>query len=586
MATLFDLLSDAQIRLKRIDPGHNEHTRCPKCEGGKTREVSLSVTIDEDGNGFTCVCHRGGCGWKEGKRVPTDQPYVRRETPAPSRPAPHAEAATSNRPDWLYQFFADRNIGARTVDAFGVYAVTRTFSIGSRPAIVFPFIWKGEVVNRKFRPHPDKNPQLQESNAQATLYNVDRLGTEPDTIVFVEGEPDVMALFECGIENAVTLKDGAPTPGQKDDKRYAAFATHQELLAKPKRIVLAGDMDAPGVALREEIARRLGRHRCLVVTWPDSCKDACDTLRKHGPDAVIRAIKQAAPYPIDGLQKVTRGSLAALRRMKPPETLTTGTEVTDEILKLPAEGRLIIVSGYPASGKSNWTRFVMIHTAKRHDRRWAVFSPEMQPWEQYASECAEVYIGKQFWTRYDFGGMSESELAEAEDFLSTAVTMLASDAEDASPTLEWILDLARIAIFRDGVTDLLIDPWNEVEQSRARDQTETDFIGRSLQKLKAFGLRHGCNIWVVVHPTKPFGLKQGEKTKPAGPYDLAGSAHWANKADLGITLHTDTPGLAQLSVWKSRFRRWAQKEAKADMKFDPSIGRYDSITVPEHEYHD
>lgn len=574
--TVSSLLADAEIKVRRAGAGSTEKTLCPQCGGGQTREISLSVTIDQDGSGFVAQCHRGSCGWREGKRIRDEE---RRPAPAPAprerptiKPALPSMELASNRPDWLYDFFTARNIGAKTVNDFGVYAVTRRFpSLGDRPAMVFPYVWKDELRNNKYRPHPDKNPQLQERDALPTMFNIDRVG---ETIVIVEGEPDVMALYECGIPYAVTLKDGAPSPGQKDDKRYAALGTHSDILEKAKQIILAGDMDAPGLTLREELARRLGRHRCWLVTWPDGCKDACDTLKAHGPDAVTAAIKAAEAYPIKGIQDVRPGLLRALRETPAPTTMRTGCQATDDILHLPTEGRTIIVTGIPSHGKSSWTRFVMIHTAKKHDRRWAVFSPEMQPWQQFVAQCAEVYTGKKFWEAERTGGMTEVDVARSEEFLNGRVTMISSDAEDVAPTLEWILDLARAAVLRNGITDLLIDPWNEVEHSRVKDMTETEYIGRALQKLKAFGMRHSVNVWIIVHPVKPSFLKTGEHRPAPGPYDLSGSAHWANKADVGITVHSPEPGEAEVHIWKCRFGRWGVRGKIAKLDYNGSVGIY------------
>lgn len=572
------ILADLGVRMKSLAPGYNQHMICPRCSGGKSREMSLSVTIDPDGAGVAWVCHRGTCGWTGGQRVHGEAeraPVVRKEV---RKPQPHTPDQTGNQPDWLFQFFAERNIGARTVRKFGIYATTRRFPdpIGEAQAIVFPYVWKGEVVNRKYRPHPAKNPQAQEKDALQTLYNADVLDGA-DVVHIVEGEPDVIALGELGI-SAVSLKDGAPSKvNDQSEKRFEALATHAEALSQIRKFVLAGDMDGPGLALREELARRLGRHRCWLVTWPDGCKDACDTLRTLGAEAVSRALADAEAYPIDGMQRVKAGTLAALRRLPPPPVLTTGTVASDAVLKLPGEGRLIVLTGYPANGKTSWLRFVMVHTAGEHDRRWLVFSPESQPWEQFAAQCAEVWVGAPFY-REGQGGwspMSDNELAAAEEWLSTRVTLLVCDAEDQAPTLDWLIDRARLAVLQHGVTDFVIDPWNEVAHERGKD-TETDYIGRSLQRLKAFGLRHGCNIWIAAHPAKPPPLKPGEVRSAPGPYEISSSAHWANKADLGLTVHGASPANVGLHIWKARFRRFGKHPAVALLEYEPVTGRYTS----------
>lgn len=67
--TLAALLADAGLRPKRTTAAHTEKLRCPKCDGGRTHEISLSLTIDPDGCGATWRCHRGSCGWDGGGRT-------------------------------------------------------------------------------------------------------------------------------------------------------------------------------------------------------------------------------------------------------------------------------------------------------------------------------------------------------------------------------------------------------------------------------------------------------------------------------------------------------------------------------------
>jgi twinkle protein len=581
------ILADNGIRgMNSLRPGHSEHVICPVCNGGLRSEKSLSVSIDEDGCGVVWRCYRNKCDAPPGGARVGNNPRREEAPRSPRKPMPQAD---QDKPDWLYQFFFGRKIGAKTIEHFGIYAVDRNFpGLGQRPAIVFPYRLKGEVVNRKYRPHPDKTPQQQEKDALPTLFNVDALGREPDEIVWVEGEPDVMALHECGIKHAVSLKDGAPpkpTPAGKEHaesgKRYEALRTHEELLKKAKRIILATDTDNPGILLREELARRLGRHRCRIATWPDGCKDAGDTLREHGPDKVLEVLDNSTPYPIDGLHSIEPGTLLALRNLPPPQVLSTGTRETDSILKLPGEGRIITITGYPSHGKTSWTRFVMIHTAKEHDRRWAVFSPEHQPWEHFASQCAEVYCGKPFYPHAGLETMSDAEVRDAELWLARRMTMMVCDAEKDPPTIEWILEMAEATVLRDGTTDLLLDPWNEIDQLRG-DMSETEYTAKTLQRLRAFALRYGCNVWIIAHPAKPLAAKSGESLPVPGPYSISGSQHFANKSDLGITVHNEKD-VVGIYVWKSRFSRWGRRGTDAKIDFDQYSGRYRSPIYPQHD---
>jgi twinkle protein len=80
------------------------------------------------------------------------------------------------------------------------------------------------------------------------------------------------------------------------------------------RVILATDNDAPGNALAEELARRLGRERCWRVRWPgnvhegaqlqpDYRKDANEVLMADGPERLQMLLAAAEPYPIRGLFK-------------------------------------------------------------------------------------------------------------------------------------------------------------------------------------------------------------------------------------------------------------------------------------------
>ncbi len=560
------LLAENNIRLKGLpEGGRSAKAICPQCSGGRTREISLSVTVDEDGLGAVWRCHRGKCGWVGSGRVDGSvSTHGMRAPKVYQKPAPQ----DPDRPDWLFKWWADRLIDADTIMELGIYA--------HNGAIVFPFIWQGDVCNRKYRSPTDKTKQWQEKDPLPTLYNVDSLGDDPEEVIFVEGEPDVACLYSLGFKHTVTLKDGAPKEAKFDEDglRFEALKNHSDLLSKAKRIILAGDTDAPGLALREELARRLGRHRCRTVTWPEGCKDADDTLRKHGNAAVIRAMDDSEPYPIEGIQTSYTGQLEALWDQPDIPTMGIGVACADEKIKLPTEGRLCIITGWPGSGKSAWTRFLMVRSIATHSRQWAVFSPEMTPWQEYLASCAEVIVGKPFWTEGATPRMTKAEAAHAEQFLAGRMTMIVSDALEEPPTLDWLLEKARICVLRDGTTDFLIDPWNELSFDSRGTATETDFIGRSLQRLKAFCARYGCNVWVVAHPAKPLPVKAGEARKSPEAYDISGSAHWANKADLGLTIDSQTKGTADVICWKSRFRRWSMKSTKVSLSYNVLTGRY------------
>src|SRR5271157_5173691 len=188
MSDLRSLLLEHGLRPKRMNPGAQSRLRCPACEAKD--EDSFSLKIDADGQGFTGNCHRGSCGHSMGARVHEDE--KRYPSPKPQRersyalPKPVILTPESRGPD-VYAWFAKRGIDSDVVDDFGVYLKAgHRFGKTIGDAIVFPYRYRAEIVNRKYRGVADKRLQMQETNPLPTLFNVDSV-IDHDVVIWAEG---------------------------------------------------------------------------------------------------------------------------------------------------------------------------------------------------------------------------------------------------------------------------------------------------------------------------------------------------------------------------------------------------------------
>lgn len=481
---------------------------------------------------------------------------------------PHAEEDKRRAPG-LYAFFEARRISSETVDLFGIYAHQWIFTgeMEAKPALVFPYRAKGREVSRAYR-HRSRDAFDYELSAEPALFNFDEIQT-PDEVIWADREIGVMALREAGYVQVTCL------PGQEAGAaRMLAIEAHADFLSKVAKIKLALSDNEQGAAVREELARRFGRHRCWMVEWPPGCHSAEEVLQKHGPEKVQECVEAATPYPIAGVYHIQPGTLEAYRSEPQPPLMTTGLSTLDKVLHLPSDGRLIVTTGFPGSGKSSLIRFLMVHTAIEHDRRWMVFSPEMSPWKKFAASVAEVRVGAPFRERHGRAAMPLTAVRFAEQWMRSRFVFLAADAEGEAPTVEWILDRTRLEVMRFGVTDLLIDPWNQVSHDFGR-MNETQYIERQLQIIAGFGQRHGVNTWIVAHPIKPSNFKVGEDGPPPPTlYDIAGSATWFNRADIGLVVHRPPGKNTQIILRKSRFDEWGEKGAEAEAEYEKWCGRF------------
>ena len=128
--------------------------------------------------------------------------------------------------------------------------------------------------------------------------------------------------------------------------------------------------------------------------------------------------------------------------------------------------------------------------------------------------------------------MSETELRSAMEFLSARFVLLRHEDGEGGD-IDWVLDRARVAVARYGVRGLVIDPYNELEHLRPRGRTETEYVSEMLSKVKRFAQNHGVHVWFVAHPRQLHGWDDDVPSL----YDIAGSAHFVNKADNGIVVH-------------------------------------------------
>jgi twinkle protein len=68
--------------------------------------------------------------------------------------------------------------------------------------------------------------------------------------------------------------------------------------------------------------------------------------------------------------------------------------------------------------------------------------------------------------------------------------------------VDWVLDVARAAVYRYGIRGLVIDPYNELDHQRPASMNETEYVSQMLTKVKRFaqvcaagGPGGGCRGW-------------------------------------------------------------------------------------------
>ncbi len=542
-----------------------KYSTCPSCSPHRKKKGIKCLSAN--GDKLAWVCHH--CGWsgtlKEGVDHKSDPwKYTGRKYRKPSyTPAP-------TMPEKFMEFFRSRGITQATLkrNRISVESVYMPQVEDFTEAMRFPYYRNGEVVNVKSR-DLNKNFRL-ETNAERIFYGMDDI--TGDTAIIVEGEIDKLSLEEAGFKNCLSVPDGAPAPNAKDyTSKFSFLEGSDEFLAKIKIFILAVDNDEPGKKLEEELARRLGKHRCKRAQWADGCKDANDVLVKHGREELAARIEQARDYPIEGIFSIAdiSSQIDALYDRGNHRGELTGWSTVDNLYTVRLN-EFSIVTGIPGHGKSEFLDALMINLATQRGWSFAIFSPENQPLERHFAKLAEKFTGKPF-----FPGprerISKFELAASKDFLQNWFSFILPPEDQL--TVDGILDLAKHVVLKKGIRGMVIDPWNEIDHTRPASMTETEYISYSLSKIRRFARQYSLHIWLVAHPTKLRKQDNGLYPVPT-PYDISGSAAWRNKADNCITVYRHIESdLVDVHIQKIRFKE-VGKIGMVALKYDSSTGRY------------
>lgn len=379
-------------------------------------------------------------------------------------------------------------------------------------------------------------------------------------MITVSGNCDALSFVEAGIDNVISVPNGA-------NKNLEWLDDFMDWFDDMKTIYIAVDNDDKGVMLKEELIRRFGAERCMIVNWSDGCKDANDQLKKYGKDSLRYCVDAAQDVKVGGIYYLEdyEKNLDMLYRNGAPKGKTVGWPNFDELISFTTK-RIMIVTGIPSHGKSQFMLEIAVRLNLRYGWRVAFFSPESQPMESHAQELIQVLIGKSF--RPDLLHMSESEYQMGKDYIRGNFFHI---MPEDNQTIATILEKAQFLVRRRGIKMLVIDPYSSID-SDFGTQSETNYIRAMLEALRNFALRNDLLVVLVAHPTKI--RKDKDHDGVPTMYDVAGSAHFLNKTDYGIVVYRDFDNdCTQIKVEKVKSRFLGHK-GEALFKFNINNGRY------------
>ena len=467
-------------------------------------------------------------------------------------------------------YFESRGISNNTLLRFGITESIEWMPKAQKevPAICFNYIKDDELINIKFRAK-DKDFKLAK-NAELIFYNLDAIKGET-TAIIMEGEIDCLSMYEAGFYNTVSVPNGAGTGSMQ--LKYLDNCW-QDFEGKDS-IILFTDNDEPGRALKEELARRLGKDRCRFIEYPEGCKDANEVLIKYGKEAIQLMVDNAKKWPIHGVVTVEDvfGQVADYYDNGYPKGCEAGLGEFDDLLKF-SGGQMTCVTGPPGSGKSEFIDNVCTSLSRRHNWKFCVCSFE-NPVAIHVTKLMEKFIGLSFnFRKNPEHRMNPEEFKQAIVLTDNYFSFL--NIAQIEVTIQGILLKLKEVVLKTGIKGVIIDPWNYIEHKVPPGSSETLYISEALSLIREFALQTDTHVFIVAHPKKPQKDHTGQYPV-ATMYDIAGSAHFFNKTDNGISVHRDfAKQVTTVHVQKVRFS-WLGQIGSASFSFNTFTRQYLSV---------
>lgn len=389
--------------------------------------------------------------------------------------------------------------------------------------IVFNYFESGVLVNKKYR--DGRKNFTQSKGGKPIFYNINSV-VGAEKVYIVEGEFDVLAMYQSGVKSVISLPSGA-----NDNDDY--WTNSNEYLSDVKKFVIAVDKDEKGLIIREKIAHRLGKYRCSFIEWKG--KDANDDLLSGD---IWESIKNEKTFPITGTYNAFDLStqIHELYQNGIPKTVaprkTCFGNLGDIFSTL--SGQMTVVTGIPSHGKSNFLEWYVLNLIDEFELKASFFSPEHSPMEMHMANFIQKAVGKPFYA--DIDNVAKCTPEDIQRFIEWSKERLYLTGGGSGEVVDWdwLLEKFKEQLFNFGINIFVVDAWNKVQMPKGL--SGKDGIDQTLTRITAFCQQNNVQVYLVAHPTKMKKNDRGQYELPQ-LYDVSGSADFRNQTHNGFSIY-------------------------------------------------
>lgn len=386
-------------------------------------------------------------------------------------------------------------------------------------------------------------------------YNIDCLKPnnlitqQPHNLIVTEGEKDCLTLRMLGFQHVIAAANGAQT----DHAR--SFEAFQEWLAPYGTVIICGDMDKPGRAMVQALTACFDSAVVKICHWDQRYygKDISDVRLRCGDDVARDFVLAAQPVAREDIEDFTSAQAREAAYQSAIGNYDRGYSVglgqrTDEVFRLNSLGGLVIVTGVPGTGKTDFLNCLTMSLLRERKSHVCYCSFETPDKCRHAGDLTRVWAGPT-----DLSTLSRQEVMPFSDFIASHITHIRMRRDRPTPSAV-IRKAESVLAMHPTMEFLVIDPYLYLSLTLGRNITQTDAIKDMLTEIQDWA--HGHHVWVflVAHPRMLHKEDGGEEFEEVTYYTISGSANWANVADFIFSLkrvskaHCDYTKMSVLKV--------------------------------------
>ena len=470
----------------------------------------------------------------------------------------------------VLKWFETRGISKETIQKFNVSEGIEFMPQTNKKenTIKFNYMMGNQIINIKYR-DGRKNFKLYKG-AEKIFYNINSI-IGYDSCYIVEGEIDALSVHEAGIPNVVSVPNGATL--NSNNLEYLDNCI--DYFEDKEKIIIAVDKDEAGLALQQELVRRLGADVCYLVNYED-CKDANEYLLKYGKEKLKNCLSGATPVPLENVTtfKDIEAEITDFVKNGFKKGYQVGLHNFDNIFST-YTSQFITVTGIPSSGKSDFVDQMVVGYNRNYEWKIAFASPENAPTYLHAHKLMrKVWEGMP--TKYDIGTDKWNQVAQ---YVNDNFFFIDMDRY----TLESVLKKGAELVKRKGIKCLVIDPFNKIRDTNSNTDDVNKYTMEYLTKIETFAKKFDVLVFIVAHPTKMYKDKEGKIEEPT-MYNIKGGGEWYDASYHGILVHRDWENkTVKAKVLKVKFQNLGENGAEAYFKWEPNSGCFIPYEVETKE---